>query len=257
MNLPRSTLIDVADTHPLPPFTHDSSLSYAYRSTHSSIPTATAPIRASIRSFNETCRTLSLVITLSIKSGPKAMLKTQEVNARLPSDRRAFEYPFVADERLSGLEVWQLFVGKWLLEMAEQHSSSPPPPQPTDLVPPSKIPTEEGGNISMGGNSFATRKIRQSPFLSTVHAIMCLNKLAPFSDPEGKIQLSAPALRLAVRAMELVVQGSAEKVRSSLGGDGRIEFEKAKTGLLRLVGDCTLFPPSLSPAFSSRVELIR
>lgn len=159
-----------------------------------------------------------------------------EINARLPSDRREFEYPFVADPRLAGLEVWQLFVGKWLLDMAEQHSLTPPPPQRTEL--PFRPPNANGEVAGPTTNSFSSRKIRQSSFLSTVHAIMCLHRLAPFNEPEGKVELSAPALRIAVRAMELVVQESAELVRIAMGREGWIDPAKAKTGLLRLIGDC-------------------
>lgn len=83
-----------------------------------------------------------------------------------------------------------------------------------------------------------TKDVQPSMFLSCVHAIMAVHRLAPFDEPSSSVELEAPALKLALRAMELVVNASMERVRKAVvDGGGRVPPDEAKNGLLRLVGD--------------------
>lgn len=74
---------------------------------------------------------------------------------------------------------------------------------------------------------------------------MCLHRLAPFNEWQGNLELSAPGLRLALRSMQILVSESAQEVEDSIrsGEDaaGRIDAAQAKTGLMRLIGDCEFF----------------
>ncbi|KAL8291847.1 hypothetical protein RQP46_002105 [Phenoliferia psychrophenolica] len=197
LDLPRSTLIDLTDSLPLPPFTHHESRSYTYRSTTTlpNISACDSALQKGIRGFNETCRTLALVVTLSIKNG----LHATEVNARPPGDSRTFEYPLVADARLANLSIFTVMVAKWLVQTAEEH------------VAPETAATRRRAATSASG------------------------RVAP---SEGVV-VSAAGLRLAIRAIELLVEGSRPKVLQAIqdGGNGKVLPESAKTGLLRLLGD--------------------
>lgn len=212
---------DVTDALPLPPFHPTDSLSYLYRTrTTPNLPCASS-LEHGIKGFNETCRILSLVVSLSVKNGPHSA----ELN---PRESTAFRLPlFVADGRLGHSSVFNLHVSNWLIGMAEQHVS----------------PTSRNG----------AKDVQHSAFLSCVHAIMAVHRLAPFDEPSpsNSVELEAPALRLALRAMELVVRASMERVRKAVAeGGGRVSPDEAKNGLLRLVGDGASFPQA------RRIELM-
>lgn len=143
-----------------------------------------------------------------------------EVNARPPGEHRTFEYPLVADARLANLGVFSVMVAKWLVQTAEEHAA------------PETAARRRAATPSSG------RAAVPSVFLSCVHAIMALHKLAPFDQPSESVVLSAAGLRLSIRAIELLISGSREKVfESTREGNGKVLPDSAKTGLLRLLGD--------------------
>jgi hypothetical protein len=99
--------------------------------------------------------------------------------------------------------------------------------------------------------------------LSIIHAITALHRLSPFESAAmtstatnatspiagtlipgpGSIDLDAAGLRLAIRAMELVVRGSGGLVRDALlQGEGPsvgvIDPKLSRNGMLKLVGEC-------------------
>lgn len=248
-------MIDITDSLPLPPFAFNSSPSYGYRKNHlnfSSAGIATTPaigtaiddgIDRCLKSFNETCRTLSLIVALSTREAAAATSSMEETHRQ--SSSASFSQsaaPPFTDSQSTG--VWSLFIAQWLVQISDQHAGSPE--------------TIDGAATTQGSKS-----VPRNSFLSIVHAIVALHRLSPFDSPslmgaihrsrldgmmiEGnQVRLDAAGFRLAIRAMELMVRGVREKVRDALkrgGGkeDGMIHATLANNGVLKLVGECKAF----------------
>lgn len=151
---------------------------------------------------------------LSIKNG------IQSPETSPTGGHRPFEYPLVADSRLASQGEFNVQVAKWLVQTAEDHASP-------ETAAKRKTETSSTG-----------KPVVPSIFLSCVHAIMALHRLAPFNQPSKTVVLSAGGLKLSLRAIELLVSGTREKIQSAMHeGNGKVLPDTVKTGLLRLLGD--------------------
>ncbi|KAM0754474.1 hypothetical protein T439DRAFT_114772 [Meredithblackwellia eburnea MCA 4105] len=214
LGLPRSTLIEVTDSLPLPPVSHHDSFSYKFRSKSlPHIPEANQSLRHGIRGFNETCRALALIVTLSVKNAvhaPHLAPPSLNQDTALGPQTQFSASP----------QGFSVLVAQWLIQQAEQHAS----PHPAVRRRSATLTSAKEGSSSL--------------FLSCVNAIMALHRLAPFDQPFQNLVISAPGLKLSIRAIELLVHGSEKRVNSALAnGGGRVLPDTAKFGLLRMLGD--------------------
>jgi hypothetical protein len=263
LDLPRSTLIDVTETLPLPPFALETSPSYIFRQNKVNLSTSGVATSAStaleidegikrgLKSFNQTCRTLSLTVAIAAReavSGTSSMeLAYQRSPQYSPPVNQTLTDPTSTQSGLGSL-----FVAQWLVQIAEEHAgllAGSPANSPDHLVEfESSIAVPRDDELSIIHAITALHRL--SPLESGAMTSTAVNATSPIAGillpAPGSIDLDAAGLRLAIRAMELVLRGSRELVRDALlqgGGPsaGVIDPKLSRNGMLKLVGECKFY----------------
>ncbi|KAI5477328.1 uroporphyrinogen decarboxylase [Pseudohyphozyma bogoriensis] len=101
------------------------------------------------------------------------------------------------------------------------------------------VVTANRPNFSSAGATVSDeRPPRGRAYLDSMTEDATLHRLAPFNKRADDMNLSAPALLLAIKAMEIICFESVGQVLAVLAKANRATLpDEAKTGLLRLVGD--------------------
>lgn len=229
------------------------SASFSYRQKRPHMVSCTQRISRTICSFAECCRVLLLIINMlgSGQSFPGAML-TGAMNPAPANNapRSLFDVSLVGDSRLRHLGVFNIWVAQWLVDTSRALSQSSREPMP--------VPVSQSVSVFSGepddDHVYYPVHPRGGKLLSSVYAAMALHRILHFDDPSSGIvngiagvQHSAQALKLAITAIELMVElagrgpdAEAEEVGLILARPGgkHVSIAFAQLGLLRLLADC-------------------